>query len=192
MNPTLRYVLIGVASMASAEFQANVLLRGNLIHFVMAMGMYAVLSLIACQIGKHIRSELAFYVGGGLFGLLIIEWWLIGFYPGSGKAGVHVAMFTNWGVVFSLPRLFQSELADASLRQKVKRTVWIYSLLAPVLVLLLPIPRGGSVAILMTFYSIRLTFQFIPFLAPEAGTAKRLRIALWIGVVLAVVNILTW
>jgi len=63
------YSLLGVATMASAEFQGNVLLRGSLINFLLAMVLYAVLSLIAYLIGKRVTNDLWFYIGGGLFGL---------------------------------------------------------------------------------------------------------------------------
>ena len=68
--------------MASAEFQGNVLLRGSLINFFLAMVVYAALSAIAYLIGRHVRSQHAdfwFYSAGGLFGLLVIEWCCVGF-----------------------------------------------------------------------------------------------------------------
>ncbi|TWU31165.1 hypothetical protein Poly41_63560 [Novipirellula artificiosorum] len=66
------------------------------------------ISLIAYGIGRNIKNDLWFYLGGGLFGLLVIGWYLVGFYPGSGKAGIHVAMFTNWAAVLTVPRIFTS------------------------------------------------------------------------------------
>jgi hypothetical protein len=193
----LRYVLAGVLSMASAEFQVNVLLRGNIIGFFMAMMMYAVLTAIAYAIGKRTSTEhagLYFYFYGGMFGLVIIEWWLIGFYPGSGKAGVHAAMFTNWAVVFSLPRLFTAELTDENrqIREQVKRIIIRYSLGAPLLVLLLPISRGGTVAILMSVYSLLVSFKLVPFLCQNARSRKAMRNLLWLLVVATVLNIVTW
>ncbi len=178
--------------MASAEFQGNVLLRGNLIDFFLAMALYAVISRVAYTIGERVRNDLWFYIGGGLFGLLFIEWYLIGFYPGSGKAGIHVAMFTNWAAVFVVPRLFASERVEPSMRNRVKWTIITYSFAAPPLVLALPIPRGGSVAILMTLYSITLSFLFVPFLTSGDAAAKKMRKILWIGVAAAVINILVW
>lgn len=192
MQQVWQYCLLGVATMASAEFQGNVLLRGSIINFCLAMVLYAVLSLIAYLIGKRVTNDLWFYVGGGLFGLLIIEWWLVGFYPGSGKPGIHVAMFTNWAAVFTVPRLFASRRADAETRQRVKWTILVYSFLAPLLVLALPIPAGGTVAILMTIYSLTLSFLFIPFLTHSRAAANRMKVVLTVGVVLAIVNILTW
>jgi hypothetical protein len=185
-------MLLGVASMASAEFQGNVLLRGSIVNFFLAMALYAVLSLIAYAIGRRIRNDLWFYIGGGLFGLLVIEWWLVGFYPGSGKAGIHVAMFTNWAAVFTVPRVFSSGRADPNVRSRVKGAILVYSFVAPLLVLVLPIPRGGTVAILMTIYSITLSFMFVPFLTHSSAAAKRMRGILWLCVVAAVANILLW
>lgn len=192
-----RYVLLGVASMASAEFQGNVLLRHNLINFVLAMGMYAVVSAIAWGIGRRVRSAQAdfwFYAVGGLFGMVIIEWVLVGFYPGSGKPGIHAAMFTNWAAVFTLPRLFTAEPTEENLRLRraVKRTVLHYSIAAPLLVLLLPIPKGGTVALLMTAYSIYLSFQFVPFLVRPWRARKALRRFNGCLVVAAVLNVLAW
>jgi len=192
MHNIIPYVLLGVASMASAEFQGNVLLRGSIVNFFLAMALYAVLSLIAYAIGRRVRNDLWFYVGGGLFGLLVIEWWLVGFYPGSGKAGIHVAMFSNWAAVFTVPRVFTSGRADPSVRSRVKRAILVYSFVAPLLVLVLPIPRGGTVAILMTIYSITLSFMFVPFLTHSSGSAKRMRGILWLCIVAAVANILLW
>lgn len=192
MPHIMQYVLFGVASMASAEFQGNVLLRGNLGNFCLAMAMYAAISLIAYAIGKRVRSDLGFYVGGGLVGLLVIEWYLVGFYPGSGKAGIHVAMFTNWAAVFTVPRLFASGRADPSVRRQVKWAILVYSFLAPPLVLALPIPRGGTVAILMTAYSITLSYMFVPFLTRGSASARRMRVVLSLCIVAAVVNILSW
>lgn len=156
------------------------------------MALYAVLSLIAYAIGRRVRNDLWFYVGGGLFGLLVIEWWLVGFYPGSGKAGIHVAMFTNWAAVFTVPRVFTSGRADPSVRSRVKRAILVYSFVAPLLVLVLPIPRGGTVAILMTIYSITLSFMFVPFLTRSSASAKKMRMILWLCVVAAMVNIVLW
>ena len=192
MHKIIRHILLGVASMASAEFQGNVLLRGNIVNFFLAMAMYAVISLIGYFVGKRVKNDLWFYIGGGLFGLLVIEWWLVGFYPGSGKAGIHVAMFTNWAAVFTVPRLFTSGRADPSVRSRVKWTIIAYSFVAPPLVLALPIPRGGTVAILMTAYSITLSFMFVPFLTHSRASAKKMRIILWLCVVAAMVNILLW
>jgi DNA invertase Pin-like site-specific DNA recombinase len=127
-----------------------VLLRQNIINFFLALVMYAVISLVAYLIGKMVKNDLRFYIGGGLFGLLVIEWYLVGFYPGSGKAGIHVTMFTNWAAVFTVPRLFTSVRADPSVRCRVKWTIIVYSIAAPPLVLAMPIPPGGTVAILMT------------------------------------------
>ena len=192
MSNIIRHILLGVASMASAEVQGNVLLRGNIVNFFLALVLYAVISLIGYFIGKRVQNDLWFYIGGGLFGLLVIEWWLVGFYPGSGKAGIHVTMFTNWAVVFTVPRLFTSRRADPSVRSRVKRTIIVYSFVAPLLVLVLPIPPGGTVAILMTIYSITLSFMFVPFLTHSSASAKQMTIVLWICVVAAMVNILVW
>lgn len=184
--------------MASAEFQANVLLRGSLINFFLAMVVvYATLSAIAYQIGRHVRSkhaDLWFYAAGGLFGLLIIEWLLIGFYPGSGKSGIHAAMFTNWAAVFTIPRLFTAEPTEeiSRVRRKVKRTILIYSVGAPLLVLVLPIPKGGTVGILMSVYSILLSFQFVPFLVESARSRKILNRFNILLALAAVINVLCW
>ncbi len=192
MWKTRRYCFWGVATMASAEFQGNVLLRGSIVNFCLALVLYAVLSLIARLVGRWVQSDLWFYIGGGLFGLLIVEWWLVGFYPGSGKPGIHVAMFTNWAAVFTVPRLFTSRRADADVRHRVKRTILVYSFLAPVLVVALPIPPGGTVAILMTLYSLTLSFLFVPFLTDSRSAAGRMRIVLSLCVLGAILNILTW
>ena len=192
MHKIIQYMLLGVASMASAEFQGNVLLRGSVVNFFLAMALYAVLSLVAYAIGRRVRNDLWFYIGGGLFGLLVIEWWLVGFYPGSGKAGIHVAMFTNWAAVFTVPRVFTSGRADPRVRSKVKWAIIVYSFVAPLLVLVLPIPRGGTVGLLMTAYSITLSFMFVPFLTHSSASAKRMRVILWLCVVGAVANILLW
>ncbi len=192
MQKINRYILLGVASMASAEFQGNVLLRHNIINFFLAMVMYAVISLVAYLIGKMVKNDLWFYIGGGLFGLLVIEWYLVGFYPGSGKAGIHVAMFTNWAAVFTVPRLLTSGWANPSVRNRVKWTIIVYSFVAPPLVLLLPIPPGGTVAILMTIYSITLSFLFVPFVTHSRASATNMKKILWLGVVAAIINILVW
>lgn len=197
-RPFRRYVLLGVASMASAEFQANVLLRGTFIGWVLAMVVvYAGLSAIAWLIGQKVQSEHAdlwFYAVGGLFGLVIIEWIFIGFYPGSGKPGIHAAMFTNWAAVFTIPRLFTTEPTQENLRlrREVKRTILQYSFAAPVLVLLLPINRGGCVALLMTAYSLFLSFQFEPFLGKSVPARKLLRRFNLFLVVVAVLNVIAW
>lgn len=197
-NPLRRYILLGVASMASAEFQGNVLLRGSLINFFLAMVVvYATLSAIAYQIGRHIRSEHAnlwFYAVGGLFGMVIIEWILIGFYPGSGKSGIHAAMFTNWAAVFTVPRLFTAEPTEETLlvRRKVKRTIILYSIGAPLLVLVLPIPKGGTVGILMSAYSILLSFQFVPFLVESSRSRTLFKCFNILLVLAAVINLLCW
>ncbi|MEX1229645.1 MAG: hypothetical protein WEB58_05375 [Planctomycetaceae bacterium] len=176
----------------------NVLLRGNLVHFVLAMVVvYAPLSALAYWIGRHVRSQNAdlwFYAVGGLFGLLIIEWYGLGFYPGSGKAGIHVAMFTNWAAVFTIPRLFTAQHAERASRvqQKVKRTVVIYSVGAPLLVLASPISKGGTVALLMTAYSILLSFQFVPFLVESRGARNRFNCFNIFLVLAAVINVMLW
>lgn len=193
-------MLLGVATMASAEFQGNVLLRGSIVNFFLAMVLYAVIALVGYFIGKLVgyfigrtaKDDLWFYVGGGLFGMLVIEWYLLGFYPGSGKPGIHVAMFTNWAAVFTVPRLFTSGRADPSLLNRVKWTIIAYSIAAPPLVLALPIPPGGTVAILMTIYSITLSFMFVPFLTHSRASAKKMKTILWLCVVAAMVNILVW
>jgi hypothetical protein len=196
--PLHPYVILGMVAMVSAEFQGNVLLRGNFIGFFLAMAVvYAPLSAIAWTIGKYVGSKHAdmwFYAVGGLFGLVFIEWYLIGFYPGSGKSGIHAAMFTNWAAVFTIPRLFGAVPTDATLvvQRKVEQTVIVYSLGAPLLVLALPIPKGGSVAILMSIYSIRLSFLFAPWLV-ETPRARRLfkRFNLFL-VAATVINVLVW
>ncbi len=184
--------------MASAEFQGNVLLRGSLLNFCLAMVVvYAPLSAIAWKIGRHVRSQHAdlwFYAAGGLFGLLVIEWYCIGFYPGSGKSGIHAAMFTNWAAVFTIPRLFTAQQTEETsrVRCKVKRTIIIYSLGAPLLVLASPISKGGTVGILMSAYSILLSFQFVPFLF-ESKRSRRMFNRFNIFLVLAaVINVLYW
>ena len=184
--------------MASAELQGNVLLRGSLIHFFLAMVVvYAPLSAIAYHIGRHVRSghaDLWFYAAGGLFGLLVIEWCCVGFYPGSGKSGIHAAMFTNWAAVFTIPRLFtaQQTVGTSRVRRKVKQTIIIYSVGAPLLVLASPISKGGAVAILMSTYSILLSFQFVPFLV-ESRRSRRMFNCFNIFLVLAaVINVLCW
>lgn len=192
MAASVRYVLLGVAAMAAAEFQANVLLRGNLATWFMALGMYAVVSLAARGVGRWVRSEAAFYFGGGLLGLLVVEWWLMGFHPGSGKPGIDVAMFTNWAAVFSVPRLFTSPAAGAAVRRGAARTMIAYAALAPPLVLLLPVPRGGTVAILMAAYSLVLGFQLAPFVAGGAAAAVWMRRLLWLGAAGAVLDVAMW
>jgi len=197
-RPFRRYILLGVASMASAELQVNVLLRGSLINFVLAMVVvYAPLSALAYCIGRHVRSQHAdlwFYAAGGLFGLLVIEWYCIGFYPGSGKAGIHAAMFTNWAAVFTIPRLFSAQQTErvSRVRRKVKRTVVIYSVGAPLLVLVSPISKGGTVALLMTAYSIVLSFQFVPFLVESKRARNRFNCFNTVLVLAAVINVLCW
>ena len=197
-RPFRRYVLLGVASMASAEFQVNVLLRGSLVNFVLAMVVvYAPLSALAYCISRHVRqqhAELWFYAGGGLFGLLVIEWYFIGFYPGSGKAGIHAAMFTNWAAVFTIPRLFTAQHTErvSRVRRKVKRTVVIYSAGAPLLVLASPISKGGTVALLMTAYSILLSFQFVPFLVESKRAKNLLNCFNTLLVLAAVINVFLW
>ena len=184
--------------MASAEFQGNVLLRGSLISFFLAMVVvYATLSAIAYQIGRRVRSkhaDLWFYAAGGLFGLLVIEWYCIGFYPGSGKSGIHAAMFTNWAAVLIIPRLFTAQLTEktAGVRRKVKRTIIIYSVGAPLLVLVSPISKGGTVGILMSVYSILLSFQFVPFLVESKRARKMFNRFNIILVLAAVINVLCW
>ena len=196
-RPVWRYILLGVASMASAEFQGNVLLRGSLINFFLAMGVYATLSAIAYQIGRHLRSkhaDLWFYAAGGLFGLLVIEWYCIGFYPGSGKSGIHAAMFTNWAAVFTIPRLFTAQRTEETsrVRRKVKRTIIIYSIGAPLLVLASPISKGGTVGILMSAYSILMSFQFVPFLVESKRSRKTFNRFNIFLVLAAVINLLCW
>lgn len=196
-RPFLPYVLLGVASMASAEFQANVLLRGNVVTFAMALGMYAVLTAVAWLIGRRAaagRADLRFHVLGGLFGMLVIEWFLAGFHPGSGKGGIQAAMFTNWAAVFTVPRLFTSERTAENdrVRRAVARTIVVYSVAAPLLVVALPVPRGPAVGILMSVYSIVLAFRCVPFLVASPRARTRLR---WIDAALAAaaaVNVLWW
>jgi len=193
----LRYIWFGVLSMAAAEFQVNVLLRGNVINFFMAMMLYAVLSAIAYAVGRRMVTEnadLNFYFIGGAFGLLVIEWWLIGFYPGSGKSGIHAAMFTNWAVVFALPRLFTAKQTEemAWIRKKVKKTMLHYAVGAPLLALILPIPRGGTIAILMCVYSLVMSFQFVPFLCHSESSRKGMRRFLWFLVAVSIANVLVW
>ncbi len=184
--------------MASAEFQGNVLLRGSLINFFLAMVVvYATLSAIAYQIGRHVRSkhgDLWFYAAGGLFGLLVIEWYCVGFYPGSGKSGIHAAMFTNWAAVFTIPRLFTAQQTEETsrVRRKVKRTIIIYSVGAPLLVLASPISKGGTVGILMSAYSILLSFHFVPFLVESKRSRKMFNRFNIFLVLAAVINLLCW
>jgi hypothetical protein len=183
--------------MASAEFQGNVLLRGSLINFFLAMVVYATLSAIAFQIGRHVRTkhaDLWFYAAGGLFGLLVIEWYCVGFYPGSGKSGIHAAMFTNWAAVFTIPRLFTAKHTEETSRvcRRVKRTIIIYSLGAPLLVLVSPISKGGTVGILMSVYSILLSFQFVPFLVESKRSRKMFNRFNIFLVLAAVINVLCW
>ena len=184
--------------MASAEFQGNVLLRGSLRNFFLALVVaYAPLSAIAWLIGRKIQSkhaDLWFYVIGGLFGMLVIEWWLIGFYPGSGKNGIQAAMFTNWAAVFTLPRLFTAERSDETVRVrgKVKWTIVIYSFAAPLSVLVLPIPRAGTVGLLMSAYSILLSFQFVPFLVQSERARKTFYCFNLFLVLAAIINVLWW
>ena len=188
----IKYILLGVATMASAEFQGNVLLRNNIVNFLLAMAMYAGLSFILYFIGKRVKSELLFYILGGLFGMFFIEWYLIGFYPGSGKAGIHVAMFTNWAAVFTVPRVFASGQTNARVSIKVKWAIITYSIVAPILVFILPIPPGGTVAILMTAYSITLSFLFIPFLTHSNAAVTKMKFIILLFIVAAVVNIMLW
>ena len=184
--------------MASAEFQGNVLLRGSLINFFLAMVVvYVPLSAVAHQIGRHIRSkhaDLWFYAAGGLFGLLVIEWYCIGFYPGSGKNGIHAAMFANWAAVFTIPRLFTAEQTGEALRvrRKVKRIIIIYSVGSPLLVLASPISKGGTVGILMSVYSILLSFQFVPFLVESMRSRRMFNCFNVFLVLAAVINVLCW
>ena len=193
-----RHVLLGMGAMASAEFQVNVLLRGSLINFALAMAIvYAPLSALAYCIGRLTRSEHAdlwFYGAGGLFGLVVIEWCCLGFYPGSGKAGIHVAMFTNWAAVFTIPRLFTAQPDERTfqVRRRVKLTILIYSLGAPILVLASPISKGGTVALLMTAYSVRMSFQFVPFLVESAQARKTFKRFNLFLVLAAVVNVMSW
>lgn len=178
--------------MASAEFQGNVLLRHNVVHFVMALLVYAILSMLAYWIGRRLVNEWRFYFVGGLLGLVVIEWWLVGFYPGSGKPGIHAAMFTNWAAVFSLPRFFTSPQVEPAHRRKVRRIMIGYSFGAPLLVIALPIPPGGTVAILMTIYSLALGFALVPFLAATPDGTRRIRRTLQFLTFAAVANVLLW
>lgn len=184
--------------MASAEFQGNVLLRGSLLNFFLAMVVvYAPLSAIAYQIGRHVtakHADFAFYAVGGLFGLLVIEWYCIGFYPGSGKSGIHAAMFTNWAAVFTVPRLFTGRKTEeiSRVRRKVQRTIVIYSVGSPLLVLALPMSKGGMIGILMSAYSILLSFQFVPFLVESKRSRKMLILFNIFLVLAAVINVLCW
>jgi len=184
--------------MASAEFQGSVLLRGSLINFFLALVVvYATLSAVAYQIGKHVRSkhaDLWFYAAGGLFGLLVIEWYCVGFYPGSGKSGIHAAMFTNWAAVFTIPRLFTAQQTEeiSHVCHRVKRTIILYSVGAPLLVLASPIPKGGMVGILMSAYSILLSFQFVPFLVESKRSRKVFKRFNIFLVLAAVTNLLCW
>lgn len=197
-RPFGRYVLLGMGSMASAEFQGNVLLRGSLVNFVLAMVVvYLPLSAIAYCIGRYVKSQHAdlwFYAAGGLFGLLVIEWCCLGFYPGSGKAGIHAAMFTNWAAVFTIPRLFTAQLSErvVGVRRKVQRTVVIYSVGAPLLVLASPISKGGTVALLMSAYSILLSFQFVPFLVESRRGRSVFNSFNIFLIIAAVVNVMFW
>jgi len=77
-------------------------------------------------------------------------------------------------------------------RRKVKWTMIIYSVGAPLLVLASPISKGGTVGILMSVYSLLLSFQFVPFLVKSERSRRMLNRFNVVLVLAAVANVLCW
>ena len=60
------------------------------------------------------------------------------------------------------------------------------------LVLASPISKGGTVALLMTAYSLVLSFQFVPFLVESERARNGLNRFNTVLVLAAVINVLCW
>jgi len=103
-------------------------------------------------------------------------------------------MFTNWAAVFTIPRLFTTQQTEEILRVR-RRVFWtmiIYSVGAPLLVLVSPISKGGTVGILLSVYSILLSFQFVPLLVESERSRRMFNRFNMLLVLLAMINVLAW
>ena len=115
----LKFVLYGILVVGIQEFWVSYVWRNDIKSFLMAVIILEVLFLtFAFHFGKLIDklftklriADLIAYLIFGLVGLIVIEWFFAGNWPGSGRN--QFVMFSTWGGAALIARLFTDNSYD--------------------------------------------------------------------------------
>lgn len=177
------FLAMGLLTMVVGEFLAHLVVIGNMIYFLMALGLYAVFTTVFFFVSKMVRPNWLYYLVGGLTGLVIIEWLMLGNFPGSGKGALHASMFAWWAAVAMVPRIFTKE-DGKPLRRRVLIGVILYSIILFVAMIFVPVFRTGLfIGLSYTLY-IPINFLFVPYIG------KKWQLFMWLLVIGVIVNII--
>ena len=169
----LRFLAIGVIVAATEEFLTVVVLRGDLLAFLLAIFLlFPIFLTISYFVGRRLdradiadpRREVIYLVLLGMLGLMV-EWFLIGLSPWSNPdapavlmCGFQFGMFSFWAGVAYLPRLFsQPEAQRAAIRGSILRFLLPYFLLVYLAAFTIPQPLKSWLVIILIIFG----FEFL-------------------------------
>lgn len=152
----LKFILVGFIFAQVLEFQFNILVTQNygnwiftLIYYPVLLGLaYLVSNLIDKVIKNKKIADVIYFLGGGAFGLFVMEWAIIGNSPAANPDASQIGMWSFWVAVMFMPRIFiNTEPKFNKLRHKIKVYFTSYAILTTLLGIALPFPIKFAVII---------------------------------------------
>ena len=169
----IKYLLFGILFVGMQEFWVNVIWRGNLISFILAI---VILDFIFVSITYHVSkfldkklpgiADIIIYLMFGIIGLVFIEWILWTNAPGQTEANQFV-MFTTWAGTAIFARIFTDKSNNL---EKIKKYLFRYFIFL----------TGTATLIGIIFLAINPQISFIvTFLAANIGYPLMIPFFIW-------------
>lgn len=195
-----KFVFVSFLVILAGEFQVNILvLNKGAGDYLGTLALYVPFIIIMYLFGVFVdrkisskRSDLICYFVGGLFGLIVYEWFLIGNAPWAGTGAIQAGMFAWWAAIPTVSRIFTTTIDPPikSVRRKIFVELFVYSLISTVIVMVLPMDlRPIIAALMMTAGFIVINFQFIPFFTRNGSSKTFAHAFIWFLVFASIANL---
>lgn len=134
----LKFILTGFIFAQIIEFEFNVYIAktyGNWIftlfyYPIILAGFYLVSKLINRKIKNKKTADIIYYLISGFFGLIVMEWLIIGNSPWGNPQASQLGMLSFWVAVFFMPRIFIDPNPQIiKLKKQIATYIIIYSLI---------------------------------------------------------------
>lgn len=195
-----KFVFVSLLVILAGEFQVNILVLNKGIGdylgtLVLYLPFIIIMYLFNIFLDRKVspkRSDLICYFVGGLFGLIVYEWFLIGNAPWAGTGAIQAGMFAWWAAIPVISRIFTNtaDLFIGSVKRKVFVWLLVYSLISTAVVAVLPMDlRPVIAAFMMTIGFLAINFQFIPFFTRNGASKVFTRAFMWFLVLMSIANL---
>lgn len=201
MKNLIKFILVGLGVVAVGEFQLGVIFRGDVTGYGITMLLYVVILSLAYGFLKfaykkwpRAKADMYYFITLSIFGLLI-EWFLLGTAPWLDHEANQFGMLAWWSALALVPVIFIDPEATESIKNRIKKTLLIFSLGTLAVVIPLQFMQLNTPAYIIFFFSwlvtyVSLYFAYIPYLAKAeyAGKTKLFRNSFIIIAILATVT----